>query len=304
MIAVGAAAYYFLNRPGGPPLPGPQAPPVAVEQPSASAVTLPSIPFTDVTKENGITFVPRGGASGEKMLPETGGRVVRSGLRSGWRPGLAARQRSVLAGTRIGARTAEHGPISERRRPVPRGDRPGRSDQTFYGQGVAVGDYDGDGDADLFVTAVGTNHMFRNDTAGFTRDTAGRRGRRPHRWDDQRRFFDYDQDGDLDLFVVQLPEVERSKINRRVPRSGNGPHLLQASNLKGRKTFCIATKTADLSMFRQGRHPCQRSCHRPTAWQSACRHICRFRQRRMARRVRGQRHRAALSVSQSRRRHV
>ena len=37
----------------------------------------------------------------------------------------------------------------------------------FYGQGVAVGDYDGDGDDDLFITAVGTNRLFRNDGGQF-----------------------------------------------------------------------------------------------------------------------------------------
>ena len=43
-------------------------------------------------------------------------------------------------------------------------------DKTFYGQGVAVGDYDNDGDPDLYVTAIGRGHLFRNDGKGHFDD--------------------------------------------------------------------------------------------------------------------------------------
>ena len=36
--------------------------------------------------------------------------------------------------------------------------------------GVAVGDYDNDGDPDLYVTALGGGHLFRND-GGHVRAT-------------------------------------------------------------------------------------------------------------------------------------
>ena len=43
-------------------------------------------------------------------------------------------------------------------------------DVTSYGMGVAVGDYDNDGDADLFLTAVGPNRLLRNDDGRFGRE--------------------------------------------------------------------------------------------------------------------------------------
>src|SRR5256885_5417640 len=37
---------------------------------------------------------------------------------------------------------------------------------SFYGMGVAIGDYDNDGLDDVFITAVGGNHLFHNDGKG------------------------------------------------------------------------------------------------------------------------------------------
>ena len=45
---------------------------------------------------------------------------------------------------------------------------------SFYGMGVAIGDYDNDGLDDVFITAVGGNHLFHNDGKGkFGEVTAG-----------------------------------------------------------------------------------------------------------------------------------
>ena len=43
-------------------------------------------------------------------------------------------------------------------------------DKTFFGMGVAVGDYDNDGDPDLYVTALGGGFLFRNDGKGHFED--------------------------------------------------------------------------------------------------------------------------------------
>jgi hypothetical protein len=74
---------------------------------------------------------------------------------------------------------------------------------TFYGQGVAVGDIDGDGDLDLFFSAVGHNHLFRNDRHRFVEVTNewGVAGIK-EQWSTSCGFLDYDNDGDLDLFVA------------------------------------------------------------------------------------------------------
>jgi hypothetical protein len=81
---------------------------------------------------------------------------------------------------------------------------------SFYGMGVACGDYDNDGDQDLFFTAVGPNHLFRNDGGKFVEVTtsAGVAGGE-NQWSSACGWFDYDQDRDLDLFVCNYLKWSR-----------------------------------------------------------------------------------------------
>jgi hypothetical protein len=73
---------------------------------------------------------------------------------------------------------------------------------TGYGMGVAVGDYDNDGDPDLYITCVGKNHLLRNDQGVFTDVTnVAKVAGDERQWSTSAGFFDYDRDGDLDLFV-------------------------------------------------------------------------------------------------------
>jgi hypothetical protein len=70
-----------------------------------------------------------------------------------------------------------------------------------YGQGVEVGDYDGDGDIDVYVTRYGVNILWRNDITTFT-DVTSEAGVGCNLWSLGAAFFDADGDGDLDLFVA------------------------------------------------------------------------------------------------------
>ncbi|HZN12076.1 MAG TPA: CRTAC1 family protein [Blastocatellia bacterium] len=77
-----------------------------------------------------------------------------------------------------------------------------------YAMGVAVADYDNDGDQDLFVAGVNRNTLFRNGGDGRFADVtagAGLTGVDPGRgkmWSVAAAWLDYDRDGRLDLFVV------------------------------------------------------------------------------------------------------
>ena len=71
-----------------------------------------------------------------------------------------------------------------------------------YGMGAAVGDYDNDGDLDLFLTAFGPDALFRNNGDGTFSDVTTEAGVGDPLWSTSAAFLDYDRDGDLDLFVA------------------------------------------------------------------------------------------------------
>lgn len=86
-----------------------------------------------------------------------------------------------------------------------------------YGMGVAIGDYDNDGWADIFVANVTSNQLFHNNHNGtFTETTADARlGGAVHdgkkMWSISAAWFDYDNDGFLDLLVSNYCKWEVNK---------------------------------------------------------------------------------------------
>jgi len=71
-----------------------------------------------------------------------------------------------------------------------------------YGMGVACGDYDQDGDIDIYVTNVGPNVMYQNQGNGTFVDVTSELGVGHSGWGTSCAFVDYDGDDDLDLYVV------------------------------------------------------------------------------------------------------
>lgn len=70
-----------------------------------------------------------------------------------------------------------------------------------YMLGAVVGDYDNDGDIDVYVTAYGSNTLLQNQGDGSFRDVTAAAGCDDRRWSSGAAFVDYDRDGKLDLFV-------------------------------------------------------------------------------------------------------
>jgi hypothetical protein len=80
----------------------------------------------------------------------------------------------------------------------------------FFGMGLTAGDVDGDGDPDLYVTALGPDHLYRNDGGSRFTDVTAPAGVGDPGFSASAAFLDYDRDGELDLFVCNYLRWNRS----------------------------------------------------------------------------------------------
>ncbi len=80
--------------------------------------------------------------------------------------------------------------------------RPAAVELAAFAAGGCVGDYDGDGFDDLYVTALGEDALLRNLGDGTFERVSGNAGIHAPGWSTGATFFDADGDGDLDLFVA------------------------------------------------------------------------------------------------------
>src|SRR5246127_1193489 len=97
-----------------------------------------------------------------------------------------------------------------------------------YGMGVAAGDYDNDGYADLFVTAYGGNRLYHNNGDGTFTDVTERAGVAGSGWSTSAAWVDLDNDGLLDLIVLRYMEWDFADL-------WCGPHQ------EGFRSYCNPT---------------------------------------------------------------
>ncbi len=92
-----------------------------------------------------------------------------------------------------------------------------------WGQAICIGDYDNDGNDDLFVTYFGKNVLYHNNGDGTFTDASEKAGVAGNgkRWNTGCTFFDYDRDGFLDLFVANYIDMDL----RTAPVPESGPCL-------------------------------------------------------------------------------
>ena len=213
------------------------------------------IQFTDVTEQAGIHFKHISGAFGKKYLPETMG----SGVcfldydNDGWQDILFVNSMDWPEhknGKSFPAlyHNNHDGTFTDVTRAA------GLAIE-MYGMGCAVGDYDNDGYPDIYITAVGSNHLFHNLGNGKFSDVTAKAGVSDPGFSTSAVWFDYDNDGKLDLFVShyvdwsiakdQYCSLDGKKKSYCTPQAYKGQSSTLFHN-EGDGTFENVTKRAGL----------------------------------------------------------
>ena len=90
-----------------------------------------------------------------------------------------------------------------------------------WGMGVAVGDYDNDGFADIYVTNLGVSRLYHNNGNGTFTDVAEKLHVARRGWSTGASWGDYDNDGRLDLFVPGYVQIDLNKLPPSPSESGS-----------------------------------------------------------------------------------
>jgi hypothetical protein len=191
-----------------------------------AAATGGAVTFADVAEAAGVRFRHTNGGSGKKYMPETMG----SGCAfldfdgDGWLDIFLVNSRPIK-GDKGGTTSALYrnngdGTFTD----VTAGSG---LDVPLFGMGCAVGDYDNDGDEDLYVTsALEPCRLFRNEGGGKFRDVTAAAGLdNGSRWGTSAAWVDYDRDGRLDLFVCNYLRYDLA-------------HDIFCGNRLGQKSYC------------------------------------------------------------------
>ena len=212
--------------------------------------------FVDVTEAAGIAFVHENGAFGEKYLPETMG----SGVAFFDADGDGDLDLLFVNSRRWPGHRTEPEPTAALY--LNRGDGTFEDRTTgsglevpLYGIGVAIADYDADGDQDLYLTVLGPNRLLENTGGGVFREAPHAGSVADPGFSSVATWLDADRDGDLDLFLLNYVEWSIEEdifcaldgVNKSycTPESYNGASAVLYRN-DGAEGFTDVTREAGL----------------------------------------------------------
>ena len=238
VVAVGLIACVGCVKEEASTIAKPTAP---VVPKAVNRARFPDVRFVEITKDAGLTFKHQNAARGDKYLPET----IGSGAAFFDADGDGDPDLFLVNSTHW-----DDAPASTDPKPSHafyRNDGKGHFadateeaglGHTAFGMGVAVGDYDNDGDPDLLVTALGGNALFQNDGKGHFIDVTEQTGVRGSStgWCTSASFFDMDRDGDLDLFCcgyVNWSKVADDSISSQLSGTDKGKAYDPPTGYKG-----------------------------------------------------------------------
>ena len=227
--------------------------PVALGQAAKKASS--SVHFTDITQRSGIRFTHNNGAFGKRYLPETlgPGAAFIDYDGDGYPDILLVNAQDWQGHPKSGKTTLKlyhnngNGTFT---------DVTAKAGLaiSLYGMGAAVGDFDNDGHDDVFVTALGQNHLFRNNGNGSFTDVTKQAGLwGPNEFSTSAAWVDYDKDGKLDLvianYVQWTPEtdiyctLDGTRKSYCTPESYKGASVRLWHNLGGGHFEDVTQKT-------------------------------------------------------------
>ncbi len=173
----------------------------------AETVSTGPLHFTDVTAETGIDMVVTSGVNPPTMLLEVKGSglalidydddgdldvfVPNGATLEDPNQGPGARLYRNLGNLRFEDVTEEVGITFAR-----------------WAYGTSVGDYDGNGFDDIYITCYGPNELLANRGGERFEEVGAKAGVRGDVWSSGSSFGDIDRDGDLDLYVVNYVELD------------------------------------------------------------------------------------------------
>ncbi len=180
----------------------------------AAILPAPAVTFREVPpKESGVTWVHDNARSDRRYLPEAEppGVAVFDYNNDGWMDLLFVNSGDA--------------PFFHPAKPRPYALYRNNGNGTFtdvteqagihpnlFGMGVAVGDYDGDGFQDVFITGYGRSILYHNNGDGTFTDVTAKSGINAPGWSTSAVWFDYNNDGRLDLFVCQFVDYSSLKV--------------------------------------------------------------------------------------------